>query len=200
MVRSGQPVRAILGLRVRFGAAHAQILTEPWFRFRQSVTAAAPHRPALFLLLPGRARSLLFLSCEEKFATACERLESKSWLVIGLLRCGFALSISKRRSDIFTQTFSFLGPETRRPSELHQCHRGIRDEWSSEPRPHYERRSGQLFRWYDKILQSGPQQTKSVSIHVLNVLSFKDIQHPRRAPTVRRECVVDWRLALSVAE
>jgi len=33
-----------------------------------------------------------------------------------------------------------------------------------------------------------------------NVLSVKDIQYPRRAPTVRRECVEDWRLALSVAE
>ena len=41
-----------------------------------------------------------------KVATACERLESKSWLVIGLLRCGFALSISKHRSDIFTHKLS----------------------------------------------------------------------------------------------
>jgi hypothetical protein len=30
--------------------------------------------------------------------------------------------------------------------------------------------------------------------------SVKDIQYPRRAPTVRRECVEDWRLALSLAE
>ena len=36
---------------------------------------------------------------------------------------------------------------------------------------------------------------------VFNFLSsVKDIQYPRRAPTVRRECVEDWRLALSVAK
>jgi hypothetical protein len=34
----------------------------------------------------------------------------------------------------------------------------------------------------------------------LTFFLVKDIQYPRRAPTVRRECVEDWRLALSVAE
>ena len=91
--------------------------------------------------------------------------------MIGLLRCGFALLIfSGPRSEIFTH--SLPGSETRRPSGFHQCHLGIRDEWSSEPRPYYERRSGQLFRWDDKILQSGSQQTKSVSIHVFLTFFF----------------------------
>jgi hypothetical protein len=53
MVRSGQPSWDVVGkrhgpgLRVRFGAGHAQVLTEaaPWFPFRQLVTSAVPHRP-----------------------------------------------------------------------------------------------------------------------------------------------------------
>jgi hypothetical protein len=69
-----------------------------------------------------------------------------------------------------TFSFSLTGAEARDSGFFYQCHRGIRDGRSSDSRQHHERRSGQLSRWDDKILQSGPQQTNALSIHIFLTL------------------------------
>ena len=54
-----------------------------------------------------------------------------------------------------------------------------------------------MTRFYNQV-RSRQNRYQFVFFNVLS--SVKDIQYSRRAPTVRRECVEDWRFALSVAE